>query len=205
MLPIKHSISIRTKTITFLFFIAIQFGYAQTAFKNYLNTGIGLYSPIYNSSSFNDIGNSATLNLEAEITSHAALRFSIDNYRVPLLKEINFNNALVRANTKTNVASIGLDYGLYFTSNKWRFYGFAGASICFIDEPKFTISSASLLSIDSRNSTRLALRISPGIKYNFSDTFILFTEFQSLTVFYKSNNKKILSGVGLVLGIATRI
>ena len=108
--------------------------YAQTELKNYLNTGFGLYAPYNSGSNSSDIGNSATLNLEVELTKHSISRFSIDTYRIPLLKEINFNNAIVKSNTKSNITSLGLDYGLHYVHNKWRFYTFVGGSICFIDE-----------------------------------------------------------------------
>lgn len=179
--------------------------YAQNELKNYLNTGFGLYAPYNSGSNSSDIGNSATLNLEVELTKRSISRFSIDTYRIPLLKEINFNNAIVKSNTKSNITSLGLDYGLHYVHNKWRFYTFVGGSICFIDEPEFTIANNSLL-IDSKNVTRFAIRVSPGVKYHFTDTFILFAELQNLSVFYKNqDNKNLLSGGGLVFGIATKI
>lgn len=193
---------------TFLLFFFVSFSnvmLSQTELTNYLNTGFGLYVPFNSGSASNDIGNTATLNLEVEFTKHSIARFSIDTYRIPLLKETVFNNAIVKSNTKTNITSLGLDYGLHFIHNKWRIYTFVGGSICFIDEPEFTIANNSLL-IDSKNVTRFAIRVSPGVKYHFTDTFILFAEFQNLSVFYKNqDNKNLLSGGGLVFGIATKI
>ena len=95
---------------------------------------------------------------------------------------------------------------LHFFANKWRFYIFTGGSICFIDEPKFNISNNSLLSIDSKNVTSFAFRVSPGVKYHFTETFILFLELQNLSVFYKNTEgNNLLNGGGLVFGIATKI
>jgi hypothetical protein len=193
------------KTIIF-YFVFINAICAQTELKNYLNTGIGLYAPLQSNFESKEIGSSATLNLEAELTKRTTARFSIDTYRIPLTKEIDFNNALVKANIKANITSIGLDYGLHYAPKKWRFYALVGASICFIDEPEFNASNNTTLTLDSKNATRLAIRISPGIKYHFSDTFILFSEFQQLSIFYKNqNNKNALNGVGIVIGIASRI
>lgn len=192
--------------ITIVCLVFINTIYAQTELKNYLNTGFGLYAPFNSGSNSNDIGNSATLNLEVELTKHSISRFSIDTYRIPLLKEINFNNAIIKSNTKANITSLGLDYGLHYVHNKWRFYTFIGGSICYIDEPEFTIANTSSLVIDSKNVTRFAIRVSPGIKYHFTDTFIFFAELQSLSIFYKNQeNKNLLSGGGLVFGIATKI
>lgn len=179
---------------------------SQTELTNYLNTGFGLYVPFNSGSASNDIGNTATLNLEAEFTKHSIARFSIDTYRIPLIKQTVFNDAIVKSNTKTNITSLGLDYGLHFFANKWRIYTFVGGSICFIDEPEFTIANNSLLSIDSKNVTSFAFRISPGIKYHFTETFILFAELQNLSIFYKNTeSKNLLNGGGLVFGIATKI
>jgi hypothetical protein len=190
--------------IIFFCFICVNKTFAQTELKNYLNTGFGIYAPM--NSKAENIGNSATLNLEVELTKRSISRFSMDTYRMPLLKEINFNNAVIKSNTKANITSIGLDYGLYSVHKKWRFYTFIGGSVCFIDEPEFTISNNTTISIDSKNVTRFAIRVSPGIKYHFTDTFILFAELQSLTLYYKNQeNKNSLNGGGLVIGIATKI
>lgn len=179
---------------------------AQSKLKNYLNTGFGVYVPVNSYSNTNDIGTCASLNLESELTNHSAARFSIDTYRIPLLKEINFNSIPIKSNTKANITSIGLDYGLHFTAKKWRFYAFAGASVCFIDEPDFKISNNSAVSIESSNVTRWAVRLSPGLKYHLSDSFILFSELQTLSVFYKNkNNTNLLSGGGLLIGITTKL
>lgn len=179
--------------------------YSQINLKNYLNTGFGLYAPV-NSSVDDNVGSSATLNLEAELSKHSTARFSIDTYRIPLSKEVNFNNSIIKSDSKANITSFGLDYGLYFTSNKWRFYTFAGGSICFIEEPQFTNTNSSILTIDSKNVTRWAVRISPGVKYHFSDSFVLFTELQGLSIFYKNrDNSNLLNGGGLIFGIATKI
>jgi hypothetical protein len=192
--------------ITIICLIFINNIFAQTELKNYLNTGFGVYVPTNSNSGADDIGNTATLNLEVELTKRSISRFSIDTYRIPLLKETNFNNAIVKSNTKANITSLGLDYGLHYVCNKWRFYTFAGGSICFIDEPEFSSSINSSLILDSKNVTRFAIRVSPGIKYHFTDTFILFAELQNLSVFYKNqDNKNLLSGGGLVFGIATKI
>lgn len=180
--------------------------YSQTNLKNYLNTGFGLYAPFNSSADESSMGNSATLNLEAELSKHSTARFSIDTYRIPLSKEINFNNSIIKSDSKANITSLGLDYGLYYTSNKWRFYTFAGGSICFIEEPQFTSTNSSLLTVESKNATRWAIRISPGIKYSFSDSFVLFTELQGLSIFYKNrDNNNLLNGGGLIFGIATKI
>jgi Outer membrane protein beta-barrel domain len=180
--------------------------FAQTELKNYLNTGFGLYVPTNSNSNSDDIGNTATLNLEVELTKRSISRFSIDTYRIPLLKETNFNNTTVKSNTKANITSLGLDYGMHFVHNKWRFYTFVGGSVCFIDEPEFSSSNNSNLVIDSKNVTRFAVRVSPGIKYHFTDTFILFAELQNLSVFYKNTEgKNLLNGGGLVFGIASKI
>ena len=192
--------------ITIICLLFINNIFAQTELKNYLNTGFGVYVPTNSGSNSNDIGNTATLNLEVELTKRSISRFSIDTYRIPLLKEINFNNAILKSNTKSNITSLGLDYGLHYVHNKWRFYTFIGGSICFIDEPEFTIANNSSLVIDSKNVTRFAIRVSPGVKYHFTDTFILFAELQYLSVYYKNQeNKNLLSGGGLVFGIATKI
>ncbi len=179
---------------------------AQTPLKNYINTGFGIYMPVNSISRANEIGNCAAFNLEAELTKRSLARFSINTYRLPLVKEVNFNNSIIKSNTKASVTTIGLEYGLHLVSNKWNFYSFAGASICFIDEPEFTVSNNSSLSIDSKNLTRCAITLSPGIKYHFTDTFILFAELQNLSIFYKNqDNKNLLSGGGLIIGITTRI
>jgi hypothetical protein len=191
--------------ITIICLVFINSIFAQTELRNYLNTGFGVYVPTTSGSNSNDIGNTATLNLEVELTKRSISRFSIDTYRIPLLKETSFNNAIIKSNTKANITSLGLDYGMHFIHKKWRFYTFVGGSVCIIDEPEFTISNNSV-SIDSKNVTRFAFRVSPGIKYHFTDTLILFAELQSLSVFYKNqDNKNLLSGGGLVFGIATKI
>jgi hypothetical protein len=196
----------KIKNLVILFAMTTNIMYAQTTLKNYLNTGVGLYIAHNSTSSDDNIGNSATLNLEAELTKHSAARFSIDNYRIPLLKEISFNNALVKSDNKANITSLGLDYGLFFMYHKWRFYAFVGGSVAFVEEPQFNSTNPLQLSIGSANVTRWAIRISPGIKYHFTDTFILFTEFQNMSIFYKNqDNKNLLNGSGLVLGIASKL
>jgi Outer membrane protein beta-barrel domain len=196
----------KIKNLVILLIMTTNIMYAQTTLKNYLNTGFGLYIANNSSSNADNIGNSATLNLEAELTKHSAARFSIDNYRIPLVKEINFNNAVVKSDNKANITSFGLDYGLFFMSKKWRFYAFVGGSVALVEEPQFNSTNPLQLSIGSENVTRWALRISPGIKYHFSDTFILFTEFQNIAVFYKNqDNKNLFNGNGLVLGIASKL
>jgi hypothetical protein len=189
---------------TLICLIIVTESFAQTELKNYLNSGFGLYIPYH--SSGDNIGNLATLNLEVEFTKHSIARLSIDNYRIPLLKEINYNNTTIKSNTSANINSLGLDYGLRLVQNKWRFYAFIGGALCFIDEPQFSISNNSTVLIDSKNVTRFAFRISPGVEYHFTDTFILFTELQGISIFYKNqDNKNLLNGSGFVLGVATKI
>jgi hypothetical protein len=189
--------------------IAINNLVAQTTtqkYKSYLNTGVGIYLPFNATTKVDDSGYSGTLNLETEITKKSIARLSIDNYRIPLVKTILFNNTVIESNTKTNITYLGLDYGINLTKKQFRFYTLIGASICFIDEPEFKTTANQSISVVSQNTNRFGLRVSSGVKYHLKETWIFFVEIQNLTLFYKNQSEKNqLNGGGVIIGIATVI
>lgn len=204
----QYPTSAKQPILSFLFLFITIFNNvlnAQNNYKNYLNAGFGMYSPYHLTSNIKNFTGSFTL--ETEYGRHFETRLCVDNYSIILNKQIIINGNSISSKVKTTVNYFGIDIGGKLNiGSKFKAYGFVGFAGCFVDEPRFEQSSANAISIDSKSAFKLGSRAATGVKYSFSNTFILFTEFQSLYIIKISNflNNNI-NGFCISLGIGSKI
>jgi opacity protein-like surface antigen len=175
-------------------------------FEYYFNGGFGLYFPTQKSAVLENNGPIYSFQVQINYKQNYFTRIAFDQYNVGYNDDIEINGLKIKINDKVQILNSGIDYGYTFhLFKKFAPFAYVGVGYASMEVPKISYDiSAKTIDITNTRNPFLSLRGGVGGEYEFSKFFIVFAEFQYLSIPFKTDiSNKELNGISFQIGFKT--
>lgn len=175
-------------------------------FEYYFNGGFGLFFPTQESAILENNGPIYSFQFQVNYKHNYFTRLAFDQYNIGYNDDVNIKGLNIKINDKVQTLNMGFDYGYTFNLGKnFSPFAYVGIGYASMEVPtvKYDISTKVIDISNSRNPF-LSLRGGVGGEYEFNKYFIVFAEFQYLSIPFKTDiSNKELNGISFQIGFKT--